>query len=212
MPGEFPTNDLLKVWQNQHTEVCKMSADKLRRRAQQLGRKARLAVLLSAVIAIFLFLYFGWGFLSFPEKFQTFGSGSLGGWSMRLGFGVLGLWSLYSGYQTYTVLWPRPAASDADLKTTLQSYREQLEKRRDYSQNIWLRSGLIFCFLGVAMVVMPMLVRDITTPLRLLANLGPIFGLLILWLAVFIPLRKGRQRKLQQEINQLRAFESEYQV
>jgi len=212
MPSEFPTNDLQDIWQNQPTEVFKMSADKLRRKAQQLDRKARLAVVFSAAIAILLFLYFGWGFLSFPEKFQTFGLGPFGAWSMRLGFGVLSLWGLFSGYQTYKVLWPGPAASDADLRTTLQSYRQQLEKRCDYSQNIWLRSGLILCFLGIAMVVMPVLVRDILTPLQLLADLGPIFGLLILWLAIFIPLRKRRQRKLQVEIDQLRAFESEYHV
>ena len=211
MPIEFPTNDLQNVWQSQPTEVFKMSAEKLRRKAQQHDRKARLAVLFSAAVAIPLFLWFGWGFLSF-QKFQTFGLGPFGTWITRLGFGVLSFWSLYSGYQTYKVLWPSPAASDADMKTTLQSYRQQLEKRRDYSQNIWLRSGLIFCFLGMAMVVMPVLVQDIMTPLRLLANLGPILALLILWLAIFIPQRKCRLRKLQAEIDQLRTSENEYQM
>jgi hypothetical protein len=211
MPSEFPRHDLQQVWQNQPTEVFKMSAEKLRRKAQQLDRKARLAVLFSAAVAILLFLWFGWGFLSF-QKFQTFGLGPFGTWITRLGFGVLSLWSLYSGYKTYKVLWPSSAASDVDLKITLQSYKQQLEKRRDYSQNIWLRSGLIFCFLGIAMVVMPVLVRDVVTPLRLLANLGPIFALLILWLAIFIPQRKRRLRKLRAEIDQLRAFENEYQM
>jgi hypothetical protein len=211
MPSEFPRHNLQQVWQNQPTEVFKMSAEKLRRKAQQLDRKARLAVLFSAAVAILLFLWFGWGFLS-VQKFQTFGLGPFGMWITRLGFGVLSLWSLYSGYKTYKVLWPSSAASDADVKITLQSYKQQLEKRRDYSQNIWLRSGLIFCFLGIAMVVMPVLVRDVVTPLRLLANLGPIFALLILWLAIFIPQRKRRLRKLRAEIDQLRAFENEYQM
>lgn len=211
MPSEFPTNGLQKVWQNQPTEVFKMSAEKLRRKAQQLNRRGRMAVFTSTAIAIMLFLWFGWGCLSFP-RIQTFGLGPLGLWSARLGLAMLSLWSLYSGYRTYKVLWPSAAASDADLKTTLHSYRQQLEKRRDYSQNIWLRSGLIFCFAGMAMVVGPMLVRDILSPLRMLESVGPIFALLILWLAIFIPQRKRKQRKLQQEIDQLRAFESEYQV
>ena len=156
-------------------------------------------------------LWFGWGFLSFPEKFQNSGLGPFGSRSVRLGFGVLSLWALYHGYRTYKVLWPSLASSDADLKTTLQSYRQQLEKRRDYIKKIWLKSGLILCFLGIAMVVTPVLVRDIINPLRMLADLGPIFALLILWLAIFIPQRRRRQRKLQQEIDQLRAFESGYQ-
>ena len=212
MPGEFPTNDLQNIWQNQPTEEFKMSADRLRRKAEQLDRRARLSVLVSAAIAILLFLWFGWGFLSFPEKFQRFGLEPFGAWTMRVGLAVLSLWSLYYGYKTYKVLWPSCGESDADLKTTLHSYREQLEKRRDYSQNIWLRSGLIFCFLGIAMVVMPMVVREITTPLRMLANLGPILALLILWLAIFIPSSRRRQRKLQHEIDQLRVLESECQV
>lgn len=212
MPSELPTNHLQRVWQNQPTEVFKMSAEKLRHQAEQHDRKARAAVLFSIAIAILLFLEFGWSFLSFPGRFQSFGLGSFAALIVRIGFGVLSLWSLYSGYEAHKVLWPSLAASDADLKTTLESYRRQLEKRRDYSRHIWLRSGLIFCFLGIAMVVMPLLVRDLAAPPRLLANFGPLFGLLILWLAIFLPLRKRRQRKLQQEINQLRAFESEYQL
>jgi hypothetical protein len=153
-------NDLQNAWQNQPTEVFKMSAQKLRRKAQELDRRARVAVLVTAAIAILLFLWFGWGFLSFPEKFQNFGLGPFGSPSVRQGFGVLSLWGLYHGYRTYKVLWPSLASSDADLKTTLQSYRQQLEKRRDYTKKIWLKSGLILCFLGIAMVVMPVLVRD----------------------------------------------------
>jgi hypothetical protein len=212
MPVEFPTSDLQNVWQNQPTEDFKMSAEKLRHKAQQMDRRARRAVLFSAALAGFFFLYFGWGVLSFGKTFQSFHLGPITGWCVRLGFGVLCLWSLYSGYRTYEVFWPSMSVFDTDLKTTLHSYRQQLEKRRDYSQNIWLRAGLIFCFLGIGMVVMPVLVRDIATPLRMLKELGPIFALLILWLAIFIPQRRRRQGKLQQEIDQLRAFEAEYQV
>jgi hypothetical protein len=206
MSSEFHMSDPQQLWQNQPTEAFAMSADKLRRKVQQSDRKARRAVFLSAAIALFLFFFFGWGFLSF-SKFQSFDLGQFGEWITRLGFGVLSLWSLYSGYKAYKVIWPSPAPSDAELKTTLQSYRQQLEKRYDYSRNIWLRSGLIFCFLGLAMVVMPILIRDLATSPRLLTNVAPIFVLFILWLAIFIPQRKRRQRKLQQEIDQLRALE-----
>jgi Flp pilus assembly protein TadB len=212
MPTEFHTNNPQNLWQSQPTEAFKMSADSLRRKAQRMERKARLAVIWAAAVALALFLWFGWGFLSFPQKFQNFGLGPAGLWTMRLGFGLLSLWGLYSGYKAYKILWPHPAASDADLKTTLQSYRQELEKRRDYSQNIWLRSGLLVCFLGIAMVLTPMVVRDIRQPLQLLLSAGPIVAIFILWLAIFIPQRRRQQRKLQQEIDQLREFEREYRV
>lgn len=211
MPAEFHANDPQNLWQSQPTEAFKMSADTLRLKAHKMEKKTRLAVIWAAAIGIGLFLWFGWGFLSFPETFRDFRLGPLGLWTMRLGFGLLSLWALYSGFKAYKIFWPKPAPSDADLKTTLQSYRAELEKRRDYSQNIWLRSGLVVCFVGIAMVVTPVVVRDIATPLQLLLNVGPVFALFILWLAIFIPQRRRRQRKLQQEIDQLRALEREYQ-
>lgn len=212
MPSEFPRHDPQNVWQNQPTEVFKMSLENLRRKADRLDRKARWVVFLSAALAAFLFPWFGWAFLSFPEKFQAFHLDRFGAWSTRLGFAVISLWGLYNVYETFKVFWPNPAASDAGLTTTLHSYRLQLEKRRDYAQKVWLRSGLLVCFLGVAMVLIPALVRDIATPLRLVTHLGPIFALLILWLAFFIPGRKRKLRQLQVEIDQLQAFESEYQA
>lgn len=150
-------------------------------------------MLTSAAIGIVLCLWFGWGFLRFTT-FETFGLGRFGLWVVRLGF-VLSIWSLYSGYKTYKVFWPGAAASDAGLKTTLQSYRQQLEKRRNYSRNIWLKSGLIFCFIGIAMVVMPMVTKDITAPLRLLASVGPVLGLLILMVGDFHPVENTKAAK-----------------
>lgn len=208
MTNEFQVSDPHNVWQNQPTEAFKMSADTLRCKARQLDRRSRRAVLISTVIAMVLFLWFGWGFFSF-QKFQRFDLGPLGEWTARVGFAVLSLWALYSGYKTYKVFWPNPAASDADLKTTLQAYRERLEKRLHYSQNIWLRSGLIFCFLGMTMVVAPIVTQDLATSPRLLVNVAPICVLFILWLAIFIPQRKRRQRRLQEEIDHLRSFEAE---
>jgi hypothetical protein len=208
VPNDFPKNDLQSVWQNQTTEDYKMSADTLRHKAQQLDRKARSAVLISAAIAVVLFVYFGWGAFVFDERFQRFSLGAAETWTMRLGFGVLSLWSLFSGYKAYKVFWPSSMASNPDPKATVQAYKQQLEKQRDYSRKIWLRSGLIFCFLGMAMVVIPIFVRDITSPLQLLKNVGPILALFVLWLAIFIPQRKRRLRKLNQEIDQLRALQS----
>lgn len=212
MPTEFHTNDPQNLWQSQPTEAFKMSADTLRLKAQRMERNARLAGRGTAALAVALFLWFGWGFLSFPEAYQSFHLGPVGFWTMRLGLGLLSLWAVYGGFKAYKILWPNPATTDGDLKTTLQSYLQQLEKRRDYSQNIWLRSGLIFCFLGIAMVVTPLVIRDIASPLQMLLNLGPVAALFILWLAIFLPIRNRRQRKLQQEIDQLRAFEREHQM
>jgi hypothetical protein len=73
MPGESPMNDLQNVWQNQPTEVFKMSADKLRRKAQQLDRKARMAALFSTAIAIILFHTWDVASSASPRNFKRSG-------------------------------------------------------------------------------------------------------------------------------------------
>jgi hypothetical protein len=126
----------------------------------------------------------------------------------RIGWGLLSLWCIYFVYQAYKWFWTDGVASDATLNTTLQAYRRALENRRDYLLHIGRRAGLAFCFLGVAMVTAPALVKAVDDP-RLLLNVAPIFVLLAIWLAIFLPTRKRNQRKLQQEIEELRRFERE---
>jgi hypothetical protein len=94
------------------------------------------------------------------------------------------------------------------VSTTLQSYRSELEKRRDYGRHIWRRAGLTFCFLGAALVLAPGLIKSIEDP-RLLVNAAPVFVLLAIWLAVFFPMRRRNQQRLRQEIEELRVFEAE---
>jgi hypothetical protein len=57
-------------------------------------------------------------------------------------------------------------------------------------------------------VVLPALISVLGAP-RLLVNAVPLFVLLAIWLAVFSPLRKRQQRRLQREIDELKMLETE---
>jgi Na+/melibiose symporter-like transporter len=195
MPSEFPMNDPRNIWKNQTTEAFKMSADELRRKAQQRERKSRFEAAYSIVIGLILFVFFAWTFAR-PQELAP-----------RIGVGVLSLWGIYFAYQACKRIWQGRLAPDATLNTTLQSYRSELEKRRDYAQHIW-RRALTFCFLGMALVIVPALIKSLDAP-RLLVNFVPFFVLLAIWCAIFFPMRKRNQRKLQQEIEELRVFERE---
>ena len=196
MPNELPMNDPRNIWQNQPKEPFKMSADQLRGKVQQRQKKARFEAIFSIVLGFFLFLFFARACAKTPEGIE------------RVGLGVLSLWCLYFAYQAYKWIWPKPQTSDGALNTTLQSYRSELEKRRDYNRHVWRRAGLTFCFLGMAMIVGPLLIRALDDP-RLLLSVAPLFVLLAIWLAVFFPIRKRKMQKLQQEIEELRVFEAE---
>jgi hypothetical protein len=197
MPSEFPMNDPQNIWKNQTTEAFKMSADELRRKAQQRERKSRFEAVYSIILLLILFVFFAWAFARAHEL------------APRIGFGVLSLWGIYFAYQACKRIWQERLAPDATLNTTLQSYRSELEKRRDYARHVWRKAGLTFCFLGMALVIVPALIRSLGTPRLLLLNFGPFFVLLTIWCAIFFPRMRRQQQKLQQEIEQLRVFERE---
>jgi Na+/melibiose symporter-like transporter len=54
----------------------------------------------------------------------------------------------------------------------------------------------------------PELIKSLGAP-RLALNVLPVFVILAIWFAIFFPLRKRSQQKLQQEIEELRVFEGE---
>lgn len=172
-----------------------MSAAQFTLRAQRREACARRETIFSIVLGLALCVFFAYECVRARDMIIP-----------QLGLGVLSAWSAYFGYQAYKWIWPRAAGSDLAEKTTLESYRGELEKRRDYARHIWRRAGLTFCFAGVALVVIPGLVKAVHTPEHLLAFV-PLFALLALWCAIFFPQRKRRQRKLQREIEELRELE-----
>src|ERR1022692_4168891 len=194
MPSEFPMNDPRNIWKNQTTEAFKMSADELHRKSQQRQRKARFVALYSIISGLILFVFFAWTFARVHNEVVP-----------RIGVGVMSLWGIYYAYQAYKWFWQERLAPDAALNTTVQSYRSELEKRRDYGRHIWRRLGLPFLFLGLAMIIVPALIGVAGHPRDTL----PFFVLLAIWLAVMLGLRKRNRGKLQQEIDELRVVERE---
>jgi membrane protein implicated in regulation of membrane protease activity len=167
-----------------------MSAEQLRLKAERRRTKSRCEALISIAGGIFLSAVFG---------LACYQAGAL---YPRLGWAVLSLWSLYFAWQSYRWVLPRNEAPDA----TLEFYRSELEKRRDYARHIWRRAGLTFCFLGLALIVVPALFQLRHTP-RLMFNAVPFLTLIVIWFVVFFRQKKQKQQRLQQDLDELQAFE-----
>lgn len=194
MPDEFPLNDPKKIWQDQPTEAIKMSLEEVRRKAQKFQTKSRLATIAWFVMGLLLCVAFARMSTGVQDVIP------------RIGWGVLSLWALYGPYQAYRWIWPGRLAEDATLNTSLDFYRRELERKRDYERHIWRRSGLTFCFAGLALAILPELIPALKTP-RLLLNAAPFFVLLVIWFVLFFVLRKRNRQKLQREIDELNALE-----
>ena len=194
MPGEFPEDNPQDLWQQQSAEPFTMSADLIRYKAQQRRAKARLETLAVIATGCILSVLFGLAALRAGETV------------VRAGWGVLSLWCIYFSYHTYRWLWPGSIAAGAELAVSLEFYRNQLERRRDYGRHIWRRSGLPFCLLGLALVLVPALSSSVHNP-RVLLNAAPFFVLLIVWAVAFAYQRKAQRREIEQDLEELRAFE-----
>jgi hypothetical protein len=194
--SEFPMHDPQNIWQNQSKEPFKMSMTEIRGKAQQRQRRARLEALLEIASGLAVCVFFAWTFARANDVLA------------RAGVGLLSLWGMYVAFQAYRWIWPGRPGPDETVSTSLEFYRSELERRRNYALHIWRRAGLTFCFLGVAMVLLPGLIKSLDSP-RLMLNFLPVLMLLAIWFAIFFPKRRRRLRKLQGEIDELRALESE---
>jgi len=190
MPDEFPMNDPKQIWQNQPTEAFKMSAEEVRQRAQELQMKSRLATFMWVAIGLFLAIFFARMFAQIQDTVA------------RIGLAILSLWGIYGAYHAYKWIWPGKLPPDATFATSLEFYRRELERKRDYGRHIWRRSGLLVCFLGLAILVGPPLIKGLENP-RLLLNAAPFFILLAIWFPLFFIIGRRQMRKLEKEIDEL---------
>jgi hypothetical membrane protein len=196
MPSDFPMKDPQEIWQNQPTEPLKMSASDLRRKALVRQSKARLEVLSTIIVGVILCVVFAWSFARAHEMLA------------RMGWGLLSLCMIYAAYHAYKWIWPQSLPEEAPISTCLVFYRRGLERRRDYLHR-WWRSGLpLFLLLGMVMAGVGTGARN--APPHPLLNALPFFLILTIWAVAFLLMRKklGREN-LQQEIEELRAFERE---
>lgn len=197
MPSDFPMKDPQEIWQNQPTEPLRMSASDLRRKALDRQSKARSEALSTIIIGIILCFVFAWSFARAHEMLA------------RMGWGLLSLCGIYAAYHAYKWIWPQSLPEEAPISTCLEFYRRALERRRDY-QHRWWRSGLpFFLLLGMVMAGLGTGARNAALQHPLL-NALPFFLILAVWAVAFLLMRKklGREN-LQQEIEELRAFERE---
>src|SRR5579864_3422435 len=71
---------------------------------------------------------------------------------------------------------------------------------QEIHMHLWRRAGLTFCFVGLALMVLPVVIAALSNP-RLLLNVVPFFVLLAIWFVAFFLMRKLQQGQLQHEID-----------
>lgn len=183
-------NEPQKLWQSQPMETTRMSLAQIHERVEHLQAKGRLMAAASIVIGASLFLLFG-GMVA----------RSANSWP-RLGSAVLAGWSLYMAYFAYRSQWPTPAAPG---EASLDYYRRELERQRDLAQQVWQKTGLMWCFIGLGMIAIPGVIQGWGNR-QMLLRMAPLFLLLATWGVLFVVLGRRKRRRLQEEIAQVAAL------
>lgn len=212
MPDKSTMNDPQNVWQNQSTEAFKMSVDQLKTAAHQLERKSRFEALYSLIVCTILLVFFARLTLNPRLMLGPIPWGAASLWSVRLGCALICIGGAYEAYKAYKRIRSPRRSSEVTLETTLRSYRTRLEDRRNRFRNYWHYKGLWIILTGMALAVAPRLIGSYHQGPQYLLEAAPLAALFVLWLIAVAVVRRRVQRKLQQEIDQLRAFEREYQV
>lgn len=172
-----------------------MSSDAIRERAQELRHKTGLQFYSVCAVGLALIAFDIWRFTSSQTPFQ------------RAGFCLAVAWTLYGLRETAERIWPRRLPWDAALTSCLYFARRELERQRDYSRHIWLwlAGPMLFTF---AVAAAPVVIAVSHHPGDLL-KAWPALILFAIWLVMFVTGLKRSRRKLQREIDELRALEKE---
>jgi hypothetical protein len=194
MGNEPPSDDPLKIWQNQPREVPKMTLEEVHReKAKALHKKTRWEVVVSpaAVIAVCIFAF-------------VISRGTI----PRIACGVAILWTVIVHLPTIWRTWSRPPAGDAGLLSGVDFYRRELEHRLAYFREPWRTWGKVVVpvFIVAAALVYPAIVGVIHRP-ALAINMIPFFALMALWFVLLFRITRQQTRQIQLELAELDALE-----
>ena len=118
----------------------------------------------------------------------------------RIGMVICSFWGLYNVWVTYKWVWPR-GTDGGTSNASLDYYRAQLETRTDYGRHIWRRSGVVWCFVGLALVIEKAL--DRSPPAERTRYRCLLFSPYGLWRSSY-SVRKRQAAKLKREIAELK--------
>ena len=192
MPDNRPPDDIKELWRNQLTEQPQISLQRFRRKAHKLRKRARREVYLLSVLAVIVVS------IVLVASVRTQGT------MQRIGLGIVALWGLLLPYQAHRILQPATPASDATLAASIDFYRMQLERHRDYNSRLW-RWGVVPLLLGAATFFAPIL---IAAP-QFAPNMLPFTVLLTAWVAAFVYLHRRKLRKLLRKLDMLDELKKE---
>jgi len=190
MPNEPSANDPKAIWQSQPTEPSKVTQVMIRHKTQQLHaqtRRDRFAELAASVIMI---------------GFYACGIWWIHAAALRVIFGLAIAWTLIGQCFVDHRSLSATAQPEVSLSTSLESYRLEVERRRDRSSRF-----LLWSFGPALLAIGAFCAYLLAWTHGFARSTAPFFTLLSLWLVLLFFQKMRQKRDLEREIDQLNEVE-----
>jgi hypothetical protein len=186
-------NEEQQLWQSQSEGTGPMSIDELRKRLQELERKMRARTRGGYLVCGFLVLASIWWMTLIPNAFNQIGSVLT-----VFGVGVL-------AWQIHSVRTRTNAAAESGTRASLEFYRDELRRQRDFhrGRSFWTR--LLALIPGPILVLLGFHQANHNLAGMLIVE-GITFALLLL---AAIPLNLTLARRYQRQLDTLDLLEKE---
>lgn len=190
MPDDFLNDNPKKIWQKQPKEAPTMTLEMIRQRASESRSKTRRELFGSIATVLIVVAICGFGIYHASSAV------------VRLVFVAAIVWVLAGQGLLHRGMWSASGPADATLKTGLEFYRRELERQQDLIGRVLRWSfGPVILSVGTLIVVLVEMATGRSLPIRSVMPFGSLF---VIWVVAFLVRRSRGQRKLRQEIDELR--------
>jgi len=189
-----PENDPKKIWQSQPVEPSVMTIHLLRRRVRQLHAKTRWGLVGSLSAPITGVFFYA---LAIKSRFHYP--------VLRPLFALAFAWSLAGMYFLQRGMWSASMPGDAALRTGLEFYRREIERRSKLFRRVMWCS-----FLPMVLVIGTfILALAETAGSAIFPNGMPFIALVVVWIVAYFAIRMRDEHELQRELDELSEIEKE---
>lgn len=193
MENDFRDDDVKRAWQKQRTEESTMTLETMKARARELSAKTRRELWGSIAGSAIVLGIAVWGMTLTRDP------------AMRLIFALAVAWMAAGQYVVHRGMWSELTGGDAALRTGIEFYRREVERRTYVFRQILQWSfGPVALSLAALILVLIGIANSQSIPL---VRMMPFCSLVVVWIGALFMLRRQSRRELQREIEQLRALE-----
>jgi hypothetical protein len=197
MPNNSSGADPQKIWQNQPPEPTPMTMEKIRLKVSELHAKTRRQMIGNSIV------------LLAAACAAVFGIARLHDSLLRTLLALAILWSVAGQFFLNRGMWSTMLPENAALRTGLEGYRHEVERRRSLSSRflLWLFGPICFGVVTLIVILLHLGTSGGMDVPRTLLKMAPFLTLTVVWVLRLFVQRAREHRVLQREVEELNRIE-----